>query len=70
MYFLNKLITDIGKIRPTFFSLRWRGPKSMAKLDGGHGGIGPPGSGPGRARAPAGCHRSGSIPSDSLLQPS
>jgi len=48
-YFLNKIITDIGKIKTNiFYPLRWReGPKSMAKLDGGHSRIGPLGSAPG-----------------------
>jgi len=41
-YFLNKIITEIGKNKTNIFppSLE-RGPNFMAKLDGGHGRIGP-----------------------------
>jgi len=41
-YFLNRIITEIGKLRTKkFFPFAGGEPKSMAKLDGGHGRIDP-----------------------------
>jgi len=47
--FLNKIITEIGKILTKIFFFAGGGPKSMAKLDGGHGRVGSPGSAPAHA---------------------